>query len=174
MLLSVRHRTWLCPAVWSQYRPCHCTHWLQCPLYMELVSRFLQFERPSPQLLTASAVYRNPIYHQVIFAMLVLTTAIRIHHLLRRSDASRRIPQEVKAEIGNTFATGTGLFVFGFFIWNLDNIFCAAITRQKVAIGWPVAFLLEGAIYVGTQRAALTLNCPGHAWWHFFTVSRDE
>ncbi|KIM82371.1 hypothetical protein PILCRDRAFT_820778 [Piloderma croceum F 1598] len=97
-------------------------------------------------------IYRNPIYHQAIFAMLVLTTAIRIHHLLRRSDASMRMPQEVKAEIGNTFMTGTGLFVFGFLIWNLDNIFCAALTRQKVAIGWPVAFLLEG-----------------HAWWHFFT-----
>lgn len=100
--------------------------------------------------MTTSITYRNPIYHQVIFAMLVLTTAIRIHYLLRRSDASRRIPQEIKSEIGSTFATGTGLFVFGFFVWNLDNIFCAALTRQKMAIGWPIAFLLEGAIYVGS------------------------
>jgi dihydroceramidase len=40
---------------------------------------------------------------------------------------------------------GAWLFVFGFVVWNLDNIFCTALTRQKVAIGWPSAFLLEGA-----------------------------
>ena len=90
-------------------------------------------------------IYRNPVYHQVLFATLMLTTAFRIHYLLRRSEASKRIPEEVKSSIATTFATGTGLFAFGFFIWNMDNIFCGALTRQKVAIGWPTAFLLEGA-----------------------------
>jgi dihydroceramidase len=75
----------------------------------------------------------------------VLITAVRIRHLLRRSN---RIPKEVKSSIATTFATGTGLFALGFFIWNLDNIFCTALTRQKVAIGWPIAFLLEGAFHV--------------------------
>lgn len=94
---------------------------------------------------TTSMIYRNPVYHQVLFATLMLTTAFRIHYLLRRSEASKRIPEEVKSSIATTFATGTGLFAFGFFIWNMDNIFCGALTRQKVAIGWPTAFLLEGA-----------------------------
>jgi len=97
-------------------------------------------------------IYQNPVYHQILFSMLMLTTIIRIHHLLRRSDASKRLPEEVKSSIATTFATGTGLFALGFLIWNLDNIFCPALTRQKVAVGWPVAFLLEG-----------------HAWWHVLT-----
>jgi hypothetical protein len=42
------------------------------------------------------------------------------------------------------FWTGGGLFILGFIIWNLDNVFCTTLTRWKVAIGWPVAFLLEG------------------------------
>jgi len=96
--------------------------------------------------------YRNPVYHQVIFAMLMLTTAFRIHYLLRRSESAKRIPEEVKSSIATTYATGTGWFVLGFLIWNLDNIFCTSLTRQKVAIGWPIAFLLEG-----------------HAWWHLLT-----
>lgn len=37
------------------------------------------------------------------------------------------------------------MFAFGFFVWNLDNIFCTTLTSWKQAIGWPVAFLLEGA-----------------------------
>jgi hypothetical protein len=108
--------------------------------------------RLCPQLIPDnSIVYRNPVYHQVLFATLMLVTAIRIHHLLRRSNASKRIPEEVKSSIATTFATGTGVFALGFFIWNLDNIFCTALTRQKIAIGWPVAFLLEGAFSHGYE-----------------------
>jgi dihydroceramidase len=77
--------------------------------------------------------------------MVMVTTAARIRYLLRHSDASKQIPDEVKSSIGTTFTIGTGLFVLGFLIWNLDNIFCIAITRQKMAVGWPIAFLLEGA-----------------------------
>ena len=92
-----------------------------------------------------SIIYRNPVYHQVVFASLMIITAIRIHYLLTRSEASKRIPSEVRSLMGALYATGLGLFALGFFIWNLDNIFCPDLTRQKVAIGWPTAFLLEGA-----------------------------
>jgi len=44
------------------------------------------------------------------------------------------------------------MFLFGFFIWNLDNIFCGSWTRVKQAVGWPGAFFMEG-----------------HAWWHVLT-----
>ena len=39
---------------------------------------------------------------------------------------------------------GAGMFALGFFVWNMDNIFCDTLTRWKVFIGWPWAFLLEG------------------------------
>jgi len=84
----------------------------------------------------------------------MLIAVVRIHYLLRWSNASKHIPEEVKFLISATFTTGTALFVFGFFLWNLDNMFCNALTRQKVFMGWPLAFLLEG-----------------HAWWHVFTAT---
>jgi len=102
-------------------------------------------------------IYRNPVYHQVVFAILMLGTAVRVHYLLRRSDASKRIPDPVRSSISTLFTKGLGLFALGFFIWNLDNIFCTPLTKQKVAIGWPIAFLLEG-----------------HAWWHVLTATGTQ
>lgn len=113
---------------------------------MELVSKSILLIGPLRVITFGvnSVIYRNPVYHQVVFASLMFITAIRIHYLLTRSEVSKRIPSEVRSSMGVLFATGLGLFAFGFFVWNLDNIFCPDLTRQKVAIGWPAAFLLEG------------------------------
>jgi len=97
-------------------------------------------------------VYRNPVYHQVVFASLVLTTAVRITYILNWSDAAQRIPPAAKKTISELFGTGSVLFVLGFLIWNLDNIFCDFLTEKKLYVGWPFAFLLEG-----------------HSWWHILT-----
>ncbi|KAH8992341.1 ceramidase [Lactarius akahatsu] len=104
-------------------------------------------------LFTASyLVYRNPVYHQCVFASLMVATLLREVHLLTRSDASRTIPDKKKAVIITILRTGLFLFLFGFLVWNLDNIFCGSWTQVKRAVGWPIAFFMEG-----------------HAWWHIFT-----
>lgn len=117
-----------------------------------------------------SVLYRNPVYHQIVFALLVLCITLRVQYLLRWSEASKRIPNTVRSSIGTLFAKGLGIFALGFLVWNLDNIFCPALTRQKIAIGWPIAFLLEGvfATYFLQRRAYLAIF-PGHAWWHILT-----
>ncbi|KAJ3567334.1 hypothetical protein NP233_g6427 [Leucocoprinus birnbaumii] len=97
-------------------------------------------------------LYRNPVYHQVVFAMIIFVITGRLTYLLRWSDAAKRIPDKTKREIGKLFGTGASLFAFGFFIWNMDNIFCDFLILRKLSIGWPFAFLLEG-----------------HSWWHVFT-----
>jgi Ceramidase len=89
-------------------------------------------------------VYRNPVYHQIIFASLIIITALRITYILQLSDASHRIPAKARKAIIHFFSTGAALFALGFLIWNVDNIFCYTLTMWKVNIGWPVAFLLEG------------------------------
>jgi dihydroceramidase len=137
---------------------------------MELVSVSPSENNTLVDFWTTSIIYRNPVYHQVLFSMLMLITIIRIRHLLR-SDASRRLPEEVKSSIATTFAAGTGLFALGFLIWNLDNIFCTALTRQKVVVGWPVAFLLEGVFHVCARGMQCSYDMAGHAWWHILTVS---
>ncbi|KAF8665359.1 hypothetical protein AX16_000378 [Volvariella volvacea WC 439] len=98
-------------------------------------------------------LYRNPVYHQVVFATIVISVTARITYLLKWSPSAGRIPAETKALIGRLFGLGSALFAFGFFIWNLDNIFCDTLTLWKRVIGWPLAFGLEG-----------------HSWWHIFTV----
>ncbi|RDB29029.1 Alkaline ceramidase 3 [Hypsizygus marmoreus] len=96
--------------------------------------------------------YRNPVYHQFVFATIVLTTAGRITYLLKWSEHASRVPDNTKSIIGRLFCSGAAIFALGFLIWNLDNIFCDTLTRWKVSIGWPRAFLLEG-----------------HSWWHVLT-----
>ncbi|PPQ83777.1 hypothetical protein CVT26_004865 [Gymnopilus dilepis] len=96
---------------------------------------------------------RNPLYHQLTFALLVLSTALRISYILKHTPARTLIPPHKKKSIISFFSTGAAIFALGFVVWNLDNIFCGVLTRWKVSVGWPAAFLLEG-----------------HSWWHVLTV----
>ncbi|KJA28533.1 hypothetical protein HYPSUDRAFT_177683 [Hypholoma sublateritium FD-334 SS-4] len=97
-------------------------------------------------------IYRNPVYHQLVFGILVITTVIRVMYILKYTDAAERIPPKKKADIANFFTTGAIMFAVGFGVWNLDNIFCGHLTNWKLSLGWPWAFLLEG-----------------HSWWHVLT-----
>lgn len=95
------------------------------------------------------AIFRNPIYHQVVFASLMLTVVARTEYIMR----SRQLPEHMAKELKTIFRIGATIFLTGFLIWNLDNVFCENITGWKTAIQWPSAFLLEG-----------------HAWWHVLTA----
>lgn len=44
------------------------------------------------------------------------------------------------------------MFLAGFFLWNLDNIFCKHLTSTKKQILLPWSVVLEG-----------------HGWWHILT-----
>lgn len=44
------------------------------------------------------------------------------------------------------------MFLVGFFIWNVDNIFCKYLLSARNTMLLPWAVVLEG-----------------HAWWHIFT-----
>lgn len=70
--------------------------------------------------------------------------AIRTLYLFR-SDVSKNVPPIVKREMSRMYQTGLITFLTGFAVWNLDNIYCSTLTEWKKAVGWPVAFLLEGA-----------------------------
>jgi dihydroceramidase len=89
-------------------------------------------------------VNRNPVYHQIVFGILVLTTTLRISYILRHTSAARLIPDSKKETIVRLFAAGAAMFTFGFVLWNLDNAFCRFLTRTKLKVGWPTAFVLEG------------------------------
>lgn len=55
-----------------------------------------------------------------------------------------RLDKETKNQIATLYNRGAGMFIFGFLIWNIDNIFCDLLSGWKFAVNWPAAFLLEG------------------------------
>jgi len=97
-------------------------------------------------------LYRNPIYHQTVFGSIIFVLVARMTYILHWSDRATAISTKTKSSIANFFNTGLGMFLLGFFLWNMDNIFCQTLTRWKVLLGWPTAFFLEG-----------------HSWWHVLT-----
>ncbi|KAF9055927.1 ceramidase [Panaeolus papilionaceus] len=98
-------------------------------------------------------VNRNPIYHQAVFASIIVATAVRVTYILRYcSWTAPFIPAKKKATIGGFFSTGIALFAFGFAVWNVDNVFCGKLLDWKINVGWPLAFFMEG-----------------HSWWHVLT-----
>ena len=105
---------------------------------------FVVVVRTPTQVDHHSYLSRNPVYHQVVFGLLMFTNAFRTLQLLRYSDLAQRMSPAARKSIGRTFIVGAGTFAFGFLVWNLDNIFCSSITSWKKSLGWPAAFILEG------------------------------
>ncbi|KAH8981467.1 ceramidase-domain-containing protein [Lactarius hatsudake] len=83
-------------------------------------------------LFTAASAYffgvSNPVYHQCVFASLMVATLLREVHLLTRSDASRTLPDKKKAVIITILRTGLSS--------------CSSLVKR--AVGWPIAFFMEG------------------------------
>jgi len=121
---------------------------------------------------TYSIRWRNPIYHQVVFGLTVVITALRVAYLLRADDDKRPIPEKKKKEIARFFGMGAAMFAFGFLVWNLDNVLCHQLVQMKVKIGWPLAFILEGRSRSDALSIFESLNqmLEGHSWWHVLTV----
>ena len=81
---------------------------------------------------------------------MILTVAFRTRTLIRT-----RLPPtatKIRSQVTALAALGFFVFVFGFFLWNIDMHACGTLTALKRRIGMPASFLLEL-----------------HGWWHFFT-----
>jgi dihydroceramidase len=60
----------------------------------------------------------------------------------RKANAQRDI--KIIKEMWCLVAMGLSIFLGGFAIWNLDNIYCSSIRRWRHQIGLPWGILLEG------------------------------
>ncbi|KAF6101848.1 alkaline ceramidase 3 [Phyllostomus discolor] len=85
---------------------------------------------------------KEPVFHQVMYGMLVFTLVLR----------SIYIVTWVYPWLRGLGYTSLGIFLLGFLLWNVDNIFCDSLRdfRKKVP---PI-------VGVTTQF---------HAWWHILT-----
>jgi dihydroceramidase len=119
---------------------------------------------------------KDPAFHQNAFALLtsvvVFTSMYNMDQLLRPGSARRkeapahakgRKPSAVELQRRDTrdanilkqmwFMVGCGLgsVGLGFFLWNLDNIYCETLRGWRRELGLPWGILLEG-----------------HGWWLVF------
>jgi hypothetical protein len=98
-------------------------------------------------MLTYSAYLPNPIYHQIAFAAILISSVGRLLYLTHCLPASSS-----KHKLINTFLKGIAIFAGGFGIWNIDNIFCHQLRTIRDFLG-PV----------------LGMVVQGHGFWHLMT-----
>ncbi|KAJ6089749.1 hypothetical protein N7467_004965 [Penicillium canescens] len=124
---------------------------------------------------------QDPVFHQNAYALLTVIVVFRSMHTMevtlrpkwRHSTEEDRLERQRKGlpvptkerqhyenvrdqKTLNTmwFMVTYGLIMFlgGFFIWNLDNVFCSQVRQLRRKVGLPWGLVLEG-----------------HGWWHVMT-----
>lgn len=94
---------------------------------------------------TVTVVYlqwKEPVFHQVMYGALVACLVMR----------SIFIVTWVYPWLRPLCYTSLGVFLLGFLLWNIDNIFCDTLRASR--------HTLPPGVGVATQF---------HAWWHIFT-----
>lgn len=118
---------------------------------------------------------QDPLFHQNAFALLTATVLLRSMYTMevnlrpyfrRKRDADQKMTPASRQEqeridardtrrlkqMWTLVATGLGIFLGGFAIWNLDNAYCSQLRAWRHQVGLPWGILLEG-----------------HGWWHLMT-----
>jgi dihydroceramidase len=106
---------------------------------------------------------QDPVFHQTAYALLTIGVLVHsmwvMEHTLRPQLSGHgrlpRMPDDGRRLLRDMWflvSFGITVFLAGFVIWNLDNIYCDSIRRWRRGIGLPWAILLEG-----------------HGWWHLLT-----
>ncbi|CAJ2513365.1 Uu.00g014840.m01.CDS01 [Anthostomella pinea] len=106
-----------------------------------------QFHQDAYAILTATVVFSNMYIMEK-----VLRPALKARGSKRAPDSTVPTSSAILKQMWTMVATGLSIFLGGWLIWNLDNIFCARIRVWRHQIGLPWAIALEG-----------------HAWWHLMT-----
>ncbi|KAK4230706.1 ceramidase-domain-containing protein [Podospora fimiseda] len=101
---------------------------------------------------------KDPVFHQVAYGLLTLSTIVRgfyvMYYKLKPALCKRNPVQGelILKQMWQLATSGIAMFLTGFFLWNLDNIFCKHITTTKQHLQLPWSVVLEG-----------------HGWWHILT-----
>ncbi|KAI0997496.1 hypothetical protein K3495_g10691 [Podosphaera aphanis] len=120
---------------------------------------------------------QNPVFHQNAFAVLIAVVLLRsmytMEFKIRRSlklkpanSSSEKTINIMKSQVSSgvrrdmnvidemwlMVALGLSIFLGGFGMWNLDNMYCSTLRSWRHQLGLPWGLLLEG-----------------HGWWHLMT-----
>ncbi|KAF2234622.1 alkaline phytoceramidase [Viridothelium virens] len=121
---------------------------------------------------------QDPRFHQNAYAILTAIVLLRSMYIMElnirpsykakerelqeASEGKKTLPAErerqdkrdlkILGSMWTMIAYGLLVFLGGFAIWNLDNVYCSNLRRWRRQIGLPWGILLEG-----------------HGWWHLMT-----
>ncbi|KAI1495478.1 alkaline phytoceramidase [Biscogniauxia marginata] len=109
---------------------------------------------------------KDPQFHQTVYAILTATVVISnvwimekmVRPQLRAREEKRAqnttVPTSdaILSQMWAVVVTGLSIFLGGYLIWTLDNIYCNTLRKWRHQIQLPWAVVLEG-----------------HAWWHLMT-----
>lgn len=120
----------------------------------------------------------DPTFHEVAYAVLTIILLLRSLYVMEtslrprfraREDGPATIThrdgektrlnteehdrdEEILRRMWSMIRWGASLFLGGFFIWNLDNVYCSTLRKWRREVGLPWGIVLEG-----------------HGWWHIMT-----
>jgi dihydroceramidase len=118
---------------------------------------------------------KDPTFHQVVYAILTAIVLLRAMWVMEinirpsitakekklREDSNLSLEEKAELQrqdvrdlkivkdMWTMIYYGLGTFLGGFFIWNLDNVFCSRLIGWRRDIGLPWGIVLEG-----------------HGWWY--------
>lgn len=114
---------------------------------------------------------QDPTFHQNAYALLTAIVLIRSMYVMevslrpyhRKGEARKGVgkaemerrdarDKRILRTMWTMIPCGLGIFLGGFFIWTLDNVYCSRIRAWRHQMGLPWGILLEG-----------------HGWWHLMT-----
>jgi dihydroceramidase len=120
----------------------------------------------------------DPSFHEVAYALLTIVLLVRSVYVMETSLRPRFRPkaeapavlkeqggqrtvlksqehvrdEEILSRMWSMIRWGASLFLGGFFIWSLDNVYCSALRKWRHQVGLPWGILSEG-----------------HGAWHLLT-----
>ncbi|CAO3641504.1 unnamed protein product [Cunninghamella blakesleeana] len=100
-------------------------------------------------------IINNPVFHQVSYAILVIAIVFRsvylVQHLPNRNEIQRY--DYIQPQLVKLLKLSASGFIFAFFLWNVDNIFCHQLTYLRTFVPYALGSF--------TQL---------HGWWHNLTA----
>ncbi|KAI7879241.1 alkaline phytoceramidase [Lichtheimia hyalospora FSU 10163] len=94
-------------------------------------------------------IIKNPVYHQVCYALVVFAIVFRCIYV------NRSVPSIYVYErrwLTRLLWSGASCFVIAFVVWNIDNQFCNSLRGWRTIVGLPLGAISEL-----------------HGWWHIGT-----
>ncbi|CAO3581065.1 unnamed protein product [Absidia cylindrospora] len=97
-------------------------------------------------------IINDPVFHQVAYALLVITIVFRSVYILKHLPRTLPSFDYAHPRLARLLKLAAAGFIISFGVWNVDNIFCPHLRQFRIMVPYALGVL--------TQL---------HGWWHIGT-----